>query len=201
MNLVDNDRGFGMFNSSPRSDMLKNSDQTLNSGVGGGKAPQYVIQSEDPDDMFDSDLDKDFAKTAPALWVELGGARLATYDSSGQLSGDGKVVCKDTIVCMKYGAWAPTIQEHMFKGDTIQTITIKRLISTKSTLVIIQQIDYAQCLFKTYEQAGDTITFSFCFTKLTDLSNVYDHTGSGAPLGSFGVEFDLSKMSVENKNS
>jgi hypothetical protein len=83
----------------------------------------------------------------------------------------------------------------MFKGDKIASITVKRLISVKATLVVIQEIQYDTCLFKTYEQAGDTITFSFCYVTLTDLSKAFNHDGT--PAGNVGVKFDFGSLKVE----
>jgi hypothetical protein len=194
------DKGFKMFTQNQRNNPLAQGDESHNSHVGGAKTPQYVITCKD---IFSSDLGKiggsdASADTAPLLWIETGGARLATYDSSGQLSGDGKIVCKDPIAHMKYGDWSPLIQQNMYEGKKIDKITIRRLISVNSTLVVIQTIDYETCLFKTYEQTGDTITFSFCYTKITDLSTAYDHDGQAT--GNVGVSFNFGNLEVTPMN-
>ncbi|MDR2781826.1 MAG: hypothetical protein LBB21_05250 [Holosporaceae bacterium] len=194
---VNNDRGFGMFNTTPRQNMVSKSDESLNSNVGGGKTPQYVIICKD---IFGSDLGQIDGQDAsgdstPCLWVELGSARLATYDSTGEQSGDGKIVAKDIVICMKYGGWAPTIQQFLYEGKKIDSIVIKRLISINGTLVVIQEVSLETCMFKTYEQSGDTITFSFCYVIITDISKAYGHDGTS--LGNVGVKFNFGTVGVE----
>ncbi|MDR2724065.1 MAG: hypothetical protein LBB25_02555 [Holosporaceae bacterium] len=198
--LPDNNRGFNnMFEAIPRPDMLGKSDASLNAPIGGSKTPQYTIETGSDDDIFSSDMNGDFAKAAPVLWIETGGARLATYDSSGQLSGDGKIVCRDPILCMKYGDWSPALQQYMFEGKKITTIIVKRVISVSGTLVVIQEITYGTCLIKTYMQSGDTITFSFCYVTITDLSKAYDHQGT--LIGNVGVTYDSASVTVESAGS
>ncbi|MDR1982976.1 MAG: hypothetical protein LBQ08_04245 [Holosporaceae bacterium] len=184
--------------------MLKRSrDDSLNATTSGSKTPQYVIQCPGTD-IFTSDLGKISGKdassdTAPCLWIETGAARLATYDSSGQLSGDGKVVSCDPIVLMKYGDWAPSIQQLMIEGKKIDQIIIKRVVSIRQTLEVIQEIDYSTCLIKTYKQEGGTIMFSFNYVEVTDLSRVFGHEGD--LLGQRGMKFNSSNLKIESISS
>jgi hypothetical protein len=193
--LTGNDRGFGMFNSSSRSDMVNKSDESLNSHIGAAKTPQYIIKAEGDTftELFSSDLEDpaEVQNAAPILWIETGGARLSTVDSCGELSGDGKIVAKDPIVCMKYGGWAPEIQNAMYLGKNIDKLFIMRVISKESTLVVIQELKHEKCFIKTYEQAGDTITFSFCYAILTDTSKAISHDDA-VPTGNIAFCFDFT---------
>ncbi|MDR0632419.1 MAG: hypothetical protein LBF54_04270 [Holosporaceae bacterium] len=189
---------FNMFEQTARPANLSTNDKGQNDAKGGGHTPQYTITCPD---IFGSDLGEidgndASADTSPIIWIVLGSARLATYDSSGELSGDGRIVCRDIIICMKYGGWAPVIQQYMYEGKKIDKITVKRLISINGTLIVIQEITYETCLFKTYEQNGDTITFTFTFVKYTDLSKAYGHDGTA--IGNVGVTFDYGSVKVES---
>ncbi|MDR2158112.1 MAG: hypothetical protein LBO02_02230 [Holosporaceae bacterium] len=188
-----NDRGFGMFNSSPRHDMVGKSDESMNSTTGGAKTPQYVITCKD---FFDSDIEGMDEDSTPCLWIETGGGRLVTYDSSGELGGDGKIVNKDPVVCMKYGSWGPLIQQYMYTGKKLDLITVTRLTSIEQTIVPIQRLEYATCLIKTYEQYGDTVTFSFCYIEITDTNIAYNHN-TGEKLGQTAMKFNMGSLKVE----
>jgi hypothetical protein len=191
--MVNNDRGFGMFNTSPRQNMVGKSDESLNATIGGAKTPQYVITCKE---FFDSDIEGMADDGTPCLWIETGGARLATFDSSGELSGDGKIISKDPIVCMKYGSWGPLIQQYMFEGKKLDKITVTRLTSINTTVIPIQTLDYEVCLIKTYEQTGDTITFSFCYVSITDTNIAYDHS-TGEKIGQTAMKFNFGSLKVE----
>ncbi|MDR0581141.1 MAG: hypothetical protein LBG04_03460 [Holosporaceae bacterium] len=189
-----NNRGFEMFSQTQRPDMLGKSDESLNAPSGASKTPQWVIGTDEDTGIFDSDMDGDFAKMAVALWIVFGSARLATYDSSGQQSGDGKIVNRDVTVCMKFGDYGPPLQQWMFSGKKITTITIKRVISVNGTLIVIQELTYGTCVIKTYEQNGDVITFTFAFVTYTDMSLAYDHDGT--LVGRVGMSYDAAKITV-----
>jgi hypothetical protein len=185
-------------------DMLnKSRDDNINAVASGSKTPQYVIQCPNTD-IFTSDLGKIGGKdasgdTAPCLWVETGAARLATYDSSGQLSGDGKIISINPMVLMKYGDWAPVLQQLMWEGKKIDQIIIKRVISIRQTLEVIQETDFSNCLINTFKQEGDTIRFSFCYVNVTDLSRVFSNDGD--LLGQRGVKFDATNLEVKSISS
>ncbi|MDR0678315.1 MAG: hypothetical protein LBF44_02135 [Holosporaceae bacterium] len=188
-------RGFNMLN--------KSSNNSLNTTTSGAKTPQYVIQCPGTD-IFTSDLGKIGGKdasedTAPCLWIEMGAARLATYDTSGQLSGDGKIVSQDPQVLMKYGDWAPVIQQLMYEGKKIEKIVLKRVISIRQTLEVVQEIEYGTCLMKTYRQEGDTINFSFCYVDVTDLSRAFGSDGN--LLGQRGTKFNCANLEVKSISS
>ena len=187
------DRSFGMFSSTPKNKTLNKDYESNNADMGSAYTPQYMISCED---FFSSNVEGMEDDSAPCLWVETGGARIATYDSSGELSGDGRIVCKDAVVCMKYGSWGPIIQQYMFEGKKLDTIAIKRMISINGTKVIIQTITYGTCLIKTYEQSGDTITFSYCYVSIEDVNTAYGHDGT--KVGNTGVKFDYSTLKSES---
>lgn len=182
-----------MFSSTPKNKTLNKDYESNNADMGSAYTPQYMISCED---FFSSNVEGMEDDSAPCLWVETGGARIATYDSSGELSGDGRIVCKDVVVCMKYGSWGPIIQQYMFEGKKLETIAIKRMISINGTKVIIQTITYGTCLIKTYEQSGDTITFTYCYVSLEDVNTAYGHDGT--KVGNTGVKFDYSTLKSES---
>jgi hypothetical protein len=195
----DGNRRFMMFGSTPMESVSTkvSGDGNFNSHLGSGKTPQFVITCPD---IFNSELGQiggadASADTAPCITVDLGSARIATYDSSGQQSGDGSIVSKDIQIYMKYGSWGPVIQQRLYEGTKTDQISIRRLISINGTLVVIQEIICKTCMFKTYTQDGDTIRFSFCFVNYTDLSKSYAHDGTA--LGVVGVEIDYGTVGVK----
>ncbi|MDR0677752.1 MAG: hypothetical protein LBF57_03745 [Holosporaceae bacterium] len=187
---------FNMFSMTPPHDMLKKSHESVNASVGGAATPQYMIKCKD---FFMSEVDGMDGDSAPCLWIELGAARMVTWDSSGEQSGDGKIITKDPVVCMKAGSWNPVIQQFMYEGKTVTSIAILRLISIHGTKVVIQEITYETDLIKTYQQHGDTITFSFCYVVGTDVIITYDSEGN--KLGQSAVTFDSNTLKVTAKSS
>lgn len=183
---------FAMGGYSPRHDMLNKSTESHNQDGGGAQTPQYIIQCED---FFDSDIDGFEGDATPCLWVEVGSCRLATYDSSGELSGDGRIVTQDPVVCMKYGSWGPIIQQYMWEGKHNEKMSIKRFTNIKGTKIIIQELNYKICLIKTYHQSGDTITFSFCAVEVEDVSIAYDQK-DGTKIGNTATQFNTSSLKV-----
>ncbi|MDR0753308.1 MAG: hypothetical protein LBE95_01425 [Holosporaceae bacterium] len=198
MPVPGNNRGFEMFNSTTDSshNLLDQSDASLNAPKGGSKTPQYVIKSDDDSSLFDSDMKDDFAKCAPVLWWEFGGARLITLDSSGQQSGDGKIVNKDVKICMKSGDWNPLLQQWMYEGKRIASLVVMRLASIEGTLIVIQEVTFEKCIIRSYVQSGDTIVFTFCFVVVTDMIKAYDHEGT--LVGNVGVKYHVGEVSVES---
>ncbi|MDR1334221.1 MAG: hypothetical protein LBJ71_03315 [Holosporaceae bacterium] len=197
MAMNNGNRRFMMFGSTPMANATAQGDDNFNSHFGSGKTPQFVITCKD---IFSSDLGEiggadASVDTAPCITIDLGSARVATYDSSGQQSGDGTIVSKDIHICMKYGSWGPIIQQRLYEGTKIDEIIIKRVISINGTLVVIQEITCKICMFKNYKQDGDAIKFSFCFVNYTDLSKSYAHDGTA--LGVVGVEFDHGTVGVK----
>lgn len=163
----------------------------LNSSNGGASTPQYIIKCKE---FFDSEIENFEEDSSPCLSIEVGSARLATYDSSGELSGDGRIVTLDPVVKMKYGSWAPIIQQYMYEGKKLETISIKRFISINGTKIIIQELNYQNCLIKNYMQEEDLITFSFCFVILEDVNIAYDHEGQ--KIGNTATIFNTSTLKV-----
>jgi hypothetical protein len=183
-----------MLKNNSRRDMLNKSSESHNSENGGAQTPQYIIQCKE---FFGSDIEGFEDNSTPCLWIEVGSVRLSTYDSSGELFGDGRIITRDPIVCMKYGSWAPIIQQYMFEGKNIPAISVKRFVSINGTKVIIQELNYDTCLMKTYEQDGDTITFTFCFVAVEDVNIAYDHEGK--KLGNTATKFDTGSLKITNK--
>jgi hypothetical protein len=163
------------------------------------QAPQYYISSEK---IFESDVLKDitgdWAKdSVPCLWVEIGLARLVTHDSSGQLTGDGRVVTQDPMVCMKYGTWAPILEARLFEGEAITKIEIRRTSNIAKKVQILQLTKYNVCHIKTFKQAGDTITFTFNYESMGDVSMKYTHDGSLK--GNTAVTYSVKTLKVGDK--
>lgn len=198
-----NDRDFRMFAGTARQDMLNKSAESHNSAVGAAKTAQYVIQCKDL--FFSSEIEpqsgdkvkvnSDYA--APCLWFELGSSRLNTYDTSGELFGDGRIVAKSPIVCMKYGSWAPVIQQYLFEGRSIDELSIYRLQSAEGTARIIQQLNFKTCVVTIYEQFGDSIVFSFSYIVLQDACDVFAfRSNSEGRAGWLATTIDYSEMTV-----
>jgi hypothetical protein len=196
MAMRSEDARFSMFIPQLTANKTHGGDEGNNS-FGSGKTPQYVITCKD---VFNSTLGEiggadASADTAPCKSIKLGSGRLATYKSSGQQVGDGQIVGSDIWVWMEYGSWSPIIQQYLYEGKKMDEISIKRLISISGTLVVIQEIVCKTCMFKTYDQTGDTIAFSFCYVNYTDMSKSYGHDGTA--LGTIGVEIDYGTVGVK----
>ncbi|MDR3179978.1 MAG: hypothetical protein LBT70_03705 [Holosporaceae bacterium] len=166
-------------------------DESTNSDMGAAATPQMLIVCED---FFECDVDGFTDNATPCLWFDIGCCRLITNDSTGELSGDGRVIAQDPVVCMKYGSWAPIIQEYLYSGKNVPKIGLRRLSSINGTKVIIQEVNYEICLMKTYRQKDDTIEFTFSAITVEDINILYDNTGT--KIGNTGTKFDYSTMLV-----
>ncbi|MDR3156207.1 MAG: hypothetical protein LBT90_03885 [Holosporaceae bacterium] len=165
----------------------------------GAQTPQYIIKCAD---FFSSDLEGFEDDGAPCFGIRHGASRLITYNSSGQLSGDGKILTSDTMVCMKYGDWGPIIYQYMVEGRTLELLNIWRFISVEGTKKCIQELNYKQCQIKTYKQylIGEDmeyIVFSFGYVWVEDACIVYDHTGKNT--GKVATSFSIGTLKVESK--
>lgn len=169
----------------------RNGANSLNATNGGAATPQYIIVCPE---FFSSEIEGFEEISSPCLGIDVGSARLATYDSSGELSGDGRIVTLDPIVRMKYGSWAPIIEQYMYEGKKLEKISLKRFISINGTKVIIQELNYENCLIKSYVQEDDLITFSYCFVILEDVDISYDHEGK--KIGNTATIFNTSTLKV-----
>jgi hypothetical protein len=165
-----------MFSSNIDDNIYAGKDKTLNVNGMGVKSAQYVIQC---DGIFSGDIEG-HADYVPILRMETGSLRMTSYSTSGELTGDGRTVARDTIVSMEYGDWGPKIQTKLFNGENVPEMHILRLSSINAkdgannpADIVLQDIKYENCIFKTYEQTGDVITFSFCYYILTDKRTIY----------------------------
>ncbi len=180
------------------SDMMSFNSRTIHEGQGEteiskhGKTPKYVICC---DKIFSSEM-KGLEDCAPCDWIKTGGSRITQFDSSGKLSGDTRITGKDPIISMKYGSWAPIIQQFMYDGTKLDTIGIYRLMDINGEIIIIQKLHYKTCLIKTYDQDADKILFSFCYVSLEDLHIAYDTEGH--KLGQNGMQFDFTTLKVKS---
>ena len=120
---------------------------------------------------------------------------MTEFDISGKISGDTHITGKDPIVSMKYGSWAPILQQFMYEGTTLDTIGIYRLADINGEIIVTQKLNYKTCLIKTYDQNADNIEFSFCYVLLEDLHISYDH--EGRKLGQNGMQFDFTTLKVK----
>ncbi|GHU15051.1 hypothetical protein FACS189449_12440 [Alphaproteobacteria bacterium] len=162
-------------------------DESRNSDMVAAVTPQYLVVCED---FFECELEGDFHDNAtPCLWFKVGSKRLITNDSTGELSGDGRIICSDPTICMKYGSWAPLIQDYLYAGKNVTKMGIRRLSSINGTKVVIQAIDYETCLMKMYQQKDDTIEFTFSAISAQDVITMYDDAGT--KVGNIGTKFNF----------
>ncbi|MDR1334654.1 MAG: hypothetical protein LBJ19_00015 [Holosporaceae bacterium] len=165
----------------------------------GAQTPQYMIKCKE---FFSCDVEGCENECAPCYGVQHGASRLITYNSSGQLSGDGQILINDTMVCMKYGDWGPIIYQFMVEGKTLENLSIWRYISVEGTKKCIQELNYKQCQIKTYRQylegeGNEYIVFSFGYVSVEDACIVYDHTGGNT--GKVATIFNIGTLKVEAK--
>ena len=157
---------------------MKSVNSSHNIQQAAAQSPQYMIEAGD---IFASNATEGpLGNASPCMWIETGSARLATHDCSGELTGDGRVVANDTVVCMRYGSWAPAIQLHMWEGIHLEAIKIYRIMKVGQTNQIIQTLTHSTCYFKTYEQNCDLIKFTFGFSKFEDDNIFFNHNGEKA---------------------
>lgn len=201
-----NDRDFSMFSGTARPHMLDKSTESHNNAMVGAKTAQYMIQCEQlyfssaiKEQPADDKVKVNPDTAAPCLWFEVGTSRLNTYDTSGELYGDGRVVAKCPIVCMKYGAWAPVIQEYLYKGMCIDEINIYRLQSAEGTTRIIQQLNFKNSVVTVYEQFGDTIVFSFSYVLLQDVCDIFEFNSKKGRSGVYATTINYAEMTVKEQ--
>ncbi len=190
MNSVD--RVFGMFGSNSKVEKEgSNGEESLNSSFGAARTPQYIISNGKEASIFASSMEK-YPTYAPCLWFEMGSARLNTIDSSNHFTGDGRVVAKTTLVCMKYGSWGPELHKYLVLGTRLDQLIIKRIVTLRGSYVEVQATRFQTCYITTYEQRGDKIYFTFSFEKIIDAKLQYDNTGQKLG-GAVGFEFDYTR--------
>jgi hypothetical protein len=136
----------------------------------------------------------------PCFEITMGSARPVTYDSSGELSGDGRILFRNTIIRMRYGEWAPKIQEYMFNGKKADSIVVHRMSNINGTNITVQKLEFETCLIKTYTQVEDSIIFSFCFLLFRDIKIVFG-TDDGTKSGQIAVQFDVMAAKGELKEA
>lgn len=175
------------------ANQLRDESGSLNNNLVSSVTPQWMIKC---DDFFDSDVEGFDADSTPCLWVKLGASRSTSYDSGGEMTGDGRITSKSVIVSMKYGSWAPLIQQYMYEGKNVKALSLIRFSNIEGTKVIIQQIDYTTCKIERYVQDGDIITFAFNFTKVVDTNTAYG--ADGTKIGNTAIEFDSSTLGVKS---
>lgn len=158
----------------------------------GEDVPHYMIKS---DKIFVNENDSDGKVGAECLWVDSGSERHSTHDASGEHIGDGKVIGNDVVVCMKYGAWGPLLQECMLAGTVLKEIHINRMISQHGKQTTVQELTYENCMVKAYHQSGDRVLFAFGYSAVEDLKIKYD--SKGVKTGQIGMKFDFGKVHVE----
>ncbi len=192
MNSVD--RVFGMFGSNSKVEKEgPNSDESVNVAFGAARTPQYIITNGKNESMFTSEMAPPYKDYAPCLWFELGSARLNTLDSSNHFTGDGRVVAKSALVCMKYGTWGPELHKYLVMGIRVDHMIIKRVVTLRGSYVEIQATQFTNCYITTYEQRGDKIYFTFSFEKIADAQIQYDNTGQ-RKTGAVGFEYDYTTV-------
>jgi hypothetical protein len=168
---------------------LKSKSKTDHNDSAGGKTPQFVIRCKD---VFVSTMDGDRgADGTPCMFVNNSTFRLASFNSSGEQSGDGRVVLEDVVIRMLYGGHAPIIRERLWAGKVTDKIVVERLLSANGKMEAIQTLTCEMCLFTSYGQDNDEITFAFSYVKICDLSTAFDSTGQ--PIGNVAASFDAAK--------
>ena len=155
--------------------------------------PQCVIQCKE---LFSSSMEG-FKDASPCLEISTSSERKIVHSSSGELEGDGRVSLQDVIVCMKYGSWGPKIHAAVIEGHKIASLAIKRFITLKKTIVVIQEMIFENCSMKKYAQDSDLIVFAFSFAKGEDTHIHYDDKGQKQ--GVTSMEFDTLSLKVNSK--
>ena len=195
MNSVD--RVFGMFGSNSKVEKEgPNSDESINVAFGAARTPQYIIGNGKEASIFASSM-LGYETYSPCLWFEMGSARLNTFDSSNHFTGDGRVVAKSVLVCMKYGTWGPELHKYLVMGVRVDQMIIKRVVTLRGSYVEIQATQFTNCYITTYEQRGDKIYFTFSFEKIADAQIQYDNTGQ-RKTGAVGFEYDYTTVTEKS---
>lgn len=171
------------------------SDSSPNSPLVSAWTPQWVIRNTI---FFESLIDGYDKDSAPCLFVKFGVARLTTYDSTREMSANGKAVMHPVVVRMKYGSWAPLIQEALAAGKNVSETTIYRFASVQGVNVAIQEYVIYDTTVIRYEQIKDEIVFLLVGTKYDDICCTVDKTG--AKIGNTSVQWDLGISKVEAKD-
>lgn len=153
------------------------------------QTPQWLI---DCGDFFGSKVDGCEDTASPCLKFKTGSRRVVTHDSSGELHGD-HIKMQYCIVCMRYGSWAPWLQEHMNLGKKSDKMALKRITSIENATEIIQALTYFNCRITGYEQKESLIAFAFSYTAYEDIANVYEQ-GTNQLLGKSGTAFDAQTL-------
>lgn len=154
--------------------------------------PQWVVECPQ---LFSGTIQGREGNTTPCLWIKVGAYRDTSYDTSGELYGDGAVVSDNVVVAMRYGSWGPFIQDFMYNGKNIPKISLVRFSHIEGTQIEVQRIDYFVCKICQYVQKDDIITWSFNFVKVIDTNIAYNNDGS--KIGNAAVEYNSDSLLVK----
>jgi hypothetical protein len=147
-----------------------------------------TIETTEPDDIFSSEINKR-EKSSPCDEADFSCRRLTNNSvSAGEMPNFGEIINDDIYVEMDYGSWAPGIQNNLLNGTTIKTITIRRVMNIKNEIEDVQVVICSSCLFKTYEQVGKRIIFSFSWETREDKNLARQRDGT--LLGQYSVFYD-----------
>lgn len=166
-----------------------NNNGSLNLEMTSSKTPQFLISSNDPD-IFNSNIDN-FPNYAPVIKFRNASSRNVTVDASDHFTTDGRIITETPLVFMKSGEWTASLQNHLYEGIALKSITIIRTGTINSEIEILQEIVYEDCYISRFEQIGDEISFAFSFHQVNDTTT---HIKSnGVKKGKLGYQFSIVK--------
>ncbi len=172
-------------------DLAQNSRDESQNSIQAATTPQYTITNSTLFNIAWGDQ----PSTVPCLWVESGISRLMTYDSSGRIHGDGRLMAKRPIVCMKAGPWITAIQQALGDGTSLDKIEINRW-TTSMGKIPVQTTTYFNAVITIFKQKADIIVFSFSYTKITDIYTAM--TADGADTGgNYAVTIDYERFETK----
>ena len=155
--------------------------------------PEWLIEN---DKIFSSEIDKYEDKATQCYSVEIGGDRHIMHDSSGELRGEN-VVLHSCLVCLPLGEHIPLLQEKMYSGKVLETLTIRRITNIEDTTKDIEVMTFEECRVTACEQIKSLFAFSFSYKVITTTYIVYNPS-DGSKVGQNGTTYDSGTLTTKS---
>lgn len=141
------------------------------------------------EDLLSSTV-KGFEKYTILYKVEdVGSSRLVSGDATGQLDSKAEIVAKNVSIYLKAGPFAPTVINHMQKGEPFKAIEVIRLSNVKGENIITSQTTYSNVLIVAVDRdlsiklddgtlVDNIVKVTFRYMQEEYKEIVYDQTGT-----------------------
>ena len=150
---------------------------------------KWLISS---DKIFSSKIEK-FTNCAEFLYMEFQVARFGTFE--GNKFAESIVSANDVKIYMRPGSYCAAIQGKMAAGTVISKITLQKIVSNFSAVVVLEEKTFSSCVIQSFSRIKETVCFSFRYASYSD--SYTDYGGDGSKIGTSAVNVDVTKWEIK----